>query len=161
MQKLFLFIFATMLAGQVWAYDFQSGDLCYSITSDSTAKVTYQDPGSSNNYSGIDTVAIPEKITYNGVDYAVTSIGEYAFEYCGGLTSITIPESVTNIGNSAFYDCSNLTSITIPESVTNIGNNAFSNCSNLTSIAIPESVTNIGKRAFYNCSQLKPQLHHL
>ena len=155
MQKLFLFIFATMLAGQVWAYDFQSGDLCYSITSDSTAKVTYQDPGSSNNYSGIDTVAIPEKITYNGVDYAVTSIGEYAFEYCGGLTSITIPESVTNIGNSAFYDCSNLTSITIPESVTNIGINAFSNCSNLTSIAIPESVTNIGKRAFYNCSQLK------
>ncbi len=35
----------------------------------------------------------------------VTNIGEYAFAYCGGLTSINIPASVTNIGNNAFSQC--------------------------------------------------------
>ena len=32
----------------------------------------------------------------------VTSIGRYAFEYCSGLTSVTIPYSVTEIGVGAF-----------------------------------------------------------
>ena len=42
----------------------------------------------------------------------MTSIGEYAFSYCTGLTSITIPDSVTSIGNYAFYNCTGLTNIT-------------------------------------------------
>ena len=51
----------------------------------------------------------------------VTSIGDYAFQNCSGLTNITIPDSVTSIGNNAFYYCSGLTSVTIPNSVTSIG----------------------------------------
>ena len=35
-----------------------------------------------------------------------------AFSSCSGLTNITIPDSVTNIGNGAFYYCSGLTSVT-------------------------------------------------
>ena len=35
----------------------------------------------------------------------VTSIGDYAFEGCIGLTSITIPSSVTFIGRKAFSSC--------------------------------------------------------
>jgi hypothetical protein len=42
---------------------------------------------------------------------SVTSIYDYAFDYCNGLTDITIPNSVTSIGNGAFYSCSRLTSI--------------------------------------------------
>ena len=42
----------------------------------------------------------------------VTSIGNYAFNFCSSLTSITIPSSVTSIGGSAFRICSNLTSAT-------------------------------------------------
>ena len=38
-------------------------------------------------------------------DGSVTSIRNYAFEGCTGLTNITIPDSVTNIGGNAFYCC--------------------------------------------------------
>ena len=82
---------------------------------------------------------------------SVTSIGNYAFYGCSGLTSITIPASVTSIAYSAFFGCSGLISVTIPESVTSIGNYAFRNCSGLTSVTIPESVTSIGRYAFYGC----------
>ena len=85
---------------------------------------------------------------------SVTSIGDAAFSYCYGLTSITIPNSVTSIGDEAFYYCIGLTSITIPNSVTNIGDVAFGDCSGLTSITIPNSVTNIGDVAFGDCSGL-------
>ncbi len=84
----------------------------------------------------------------------VTSIGYYAFAFCNGLTSIEIPNSVTSIGNFAFGYCSKLTSIEIPNSVTSIGNFAFSNCFGLTSIEIPNSVTSIGNEAFSYCSKL-------
>ena len=84
----------------------------------------------------------------------VASIGDYAFEYCRSLTSITIPNSVTSIGDSAFKDCRSLTSITIPNSVTSIGGYAFESCSSLTSITIPNSVTSIGDSAFKNCTSL-------
>ena len=85
---------------------------------------------------------------------SVTSIGNYAFCGCSGLTSITIPNSVTSIGNYAFWGCSGLTSITIPDSVTSIGSWAFENCTGLTSITIPNSVTSIGSYAFYGCTGL-------
>ena len=65
---------------------------------------------------------------------AVTSIGNYAFYYCIGMTSVTIPSSVTSIGNSVFTGCSDLTSVTIPSSVTSIGNYAFSKCTGLRDI---------------------------
>ena len=84
----------------------------------------------------------------------LTTIGDYAFSGCTGLTSVTIPESVTSIGDCAFSGCTGLTSVTIPNSVTSIGRNAFSGCSGLASIEIPNSVTTIGKYAFYICSGL-------
>ena len=84
----------------------------------------------------------------------LNSIGNDAFEFCSGLTSITIPESVTSIGSSAFNYCSGLTSITIPSSMTNIGSYAFDNCSGLTSITIPSSVTSIGDAAFSYCESI-------
>ena len=82
---------------------------------------------------------------------SVTSIGEEAFAYCVGLTSITIPNSVTSIGHKAFFGCDSLTSIAIPQSVTSIGEYAFAGCDGLTSITIPNRVTSIGNGAFSNC----------
>ena len=67
---------------------------------------------------------------------------------------MTIPDSVTSIGDYAFYDCRGLTSVTIGNSVTSIGDYAFSGCSGLTSVTIPDNVTSIGDYAFHNCSGL-------
>ena len=39
----------------------------------------------------------------------MTSIGDYAFEWCDGLTSVVIPGSVTSIERRAFLGCSSLT----------------------------------------------------
>jgi hypothetical protein len=66
----------------------------------------------------------------------VTTIRDFAFEFCGSLTNLTIGNSVTTIGESAFAWCTNLTSITIPNSVTSIGWFAFSACSGLTNINV-------------------------
>ena len=86
---------------------------------------------------------------------SVTTIGDYAFYNCRGLTSIEIPNSVTTIGGCAFYNCTGLTSVTIPNSVTSIGDYAFYGCRGLTSVTIGNSVTTIGREAFYYCNNLK------
>ena len=106
----------------------------------------------SNEYQG--NVVIPEEVTYMNRTRKVTSIGDYAFRECYGLTSVTIPNSVTSIGDYAFDQCSVLISITIPNSVTSIGSGAFRGCSGLTSVTIPNSVTSIGDYAFKGCSGL-------
>ncbi len=87
-------------------------------------------------------------------DGSVTSIGDSAFYYCTGLTSISIPGSVKSIGIYTFCDCAELTSINIPNSVTSIGDGAFDSCVGLTSLKIPGSVINIGFAAFSNCRGL-------
>ena len=84
----------------------------------------------------------------------LTSIGNYVFQNCKSLTSVTIPASVTSIGTQAFLSCTGLTSVTIPDSVTSIGNYAFQGCSSLTSVTIGNKVTSIGDGAFYGCSSL-------
>ena len=85
---------------------------------------------------------------------SVTSIGYQAFQDCTGLTSVTIGNSVTSIGAYAFAGCTGLTSVTIGSGVTSIGDEAFAGCTGLTSITIPDNVTSIGKRAFAYCSDL-------
>ena len=154
------------------AYDCEVDGIYYNLNkTDKTASVT------KGIYSGIysGNIIIPETIIYGFRAYSVTSIGEDAFRYSWGLTSVTIPNSVTSIGEGAFYGCSGLTSVTIPNSVTSIGGGAFygcsgltsvtfnaenctdysfSDCTNLTSLTIGDKVTIIPSSAFYGCSKL-------
>ncbi len=95
-------------------------------------------------------VIIPSN--FNGIP--VTVIGEQAFCFCEGITSIVIPDSIITISNWAFMGCDGLTSVTIPDSVTSIGEDAFQFCRQLASITIGNGVTDIGPSAFSFCDSL-------
>ncbi|MDO4743511.1 MAG: leucine-rich repeat protein, partial [bacterium] len=62
--------------------------------------------------------------------------GKVLAKYATGKTNqhYTIPNSVTSIGNYTFYSCPGLTSVTIPTSVTFIGWYAFDGCDSFTDI---------------------------
>ena len=89
------------------------------------------------------------------IPQTVTTIGEAAFLYCSGLTSIVVPNNVLSIKGAAFRDCYNLTSVTLPNTITNIDTLTFWGCHVLESIIIPRSVKSIGDYAFGRCLQLK------
>ena len=161
----------------------------YRINSDTemTVSVTYEFRSSTSGQyyyrSDAPTINIPKSVSYNGITYTVTSIETQAFQNCGAIENVIIPNTVTSIGNYAFSDCRNLKSIVIPNSVTAIGESAFSgcielsniilpnslerindntfkDCSHLASIDIPCSVTSIGKSAFYECTNLSKVIIH-
>ena len=156
--------------------EFTSEGLNYSITGTNPPTVALTRVP--ENFTAHDFVT-PSTVDYKGTTYSVTSIGEWAFNHCYGLTgSLTIGSSVTSIGYHAFNYCYNLTgSLTIGNAVESIGQNAFNNCSGFTgtltigssvtsienyafdgcsgftgSLSIPNSVTSIGSYAFQNCS---------
>ncbi|EMY3557434.1 leucine-rich repeat domain-containing protein, partial [Flavobacterium psychrophilum] len=129
---------------------FTANRIKYTVTS-STAPFTVK-VARNANFTG--AAEIPETVAYNSENYAVTAIGESAFEHCNNLTSVTIPNSATTIGKDSFVGCSGLISVTIPNSVTDIENAAFFGCIGLTSVTIPNSVTVIRRGIFSGCSGL-------
>ena len=135
------------------AYDYIVDGIYYNVNkSDKTAEVT-----KGGIYEG--SINIPESITCKGSSYSVTSIGNYAFSDCTGLTSVTIPNSVKSIGNYAFLYCTGLTSIVVDKG--NVNYDSRDNCNAIIETAtntlitgcnstiIPNSVTSIGSFAFY------------
>ena len=123
------------------------------ITTEETASVANAsdfviENGVLKDYTGNDSqVVIPS---------GVTSIGDYAFENCDSIVTVTIPNGVTNIGNYAFKGCDRLESVTISKTVERIEQQAFNACGSLTNVNIQGSgLTFIGYRAFYDCVSLQ------
>ncbi len=69
------------------------------------------------------------------------TIADYAFNGCGNLKEITIPDSVVSIGSFSFNSCSGIKNITIPKSVTSVGNCAFQTCMDLENISVADGNT--------------------
>ncbi len=92
---------------------------------------------------------------------SITSIGDYAFEYCTSLTSVIIHKDVTSIGLYAFSGCTNLETIVVEEG--NARYHTAGNCLIETApkiliagcknsvIPTDNSVTSIAAHAFENC----------
>ena len=84
---------------------------------------------------------------------SVTSIGDYAFQNCSGLTSIEIPNSVTSIGANAFSGCTNITSLDL--NCKTIGNWFGDSKTRIKSVTIGKGVKSIDENVFEGCTGLK------
>lgn len=133
------------------AYDFEVDGIYYNVPDLSTleCEVTFGD----NKYGG--GTNIPSTVTFNSKTFTVKKIGKQAFQFCQGLTLVSIPNSVTSIGDEAFMGCSALRNIKIPDSVLSIGNKAFEYNTSLETVSIGNSVTRIGDDAFAYCTSLR------
>ncbi len=103
-------------------------------------------------------VTIPASVAFGGHNFSVTSIGDYAFNNCDDLVTVTFAEGsqLRSIGDYAFNNCDDLVTVTFAEGsqLRSIGEYAFKDCSSLTSIDLPASVTSIGREAFEECKNL-------
>lgn len=75
------------------------------------------------------------------------TIGEYAFQLCPELTTVTLEEGVETLLDGAFRECHKLTSISLPESLQTIDANVFLE-DPLTTLHIPANVSSIAGSAF-------------
>ncbi len=135
-----------------------------------------------NSYNGGGTeVEVPERFTAeDGLEYTVVGFGQgwgsplaygdsirsvklpatlrfisdAAFQSCGALETVEIPEAVDSIGESAFYYCTRLRQVTLPPNLKMLANNVFRGCSSLSGIELPASVVSIGNYTFADCDAL-------
>ncbi len=160
MKKLLLLCLTALCALTAWAYDFydETSGIYYNFLEDgSSVAVTWGGSSATASdgtpeYTG--NFIVPETVEHEGVEYAITTIGDHAFYSCA-ITGLTMFNNITSIEDDAFHYCRNLTTITIPSSVTSIGSNAFNACSGLTSITFPESVTQIEEGTCNSCTSLE------
>jgi hypothetical protein len=148
-----------------------------------------------NNYSSIDGVVFNKDKTaliycpqgragsYT-IPAGVISIGDWAFEDCSALTSLSLPVELAAMFTKNSKGCSNLavvltgtgplpayafvrelignyhikntslTSVTVGDGITSIGARAFMGCSSLTSAIIGDGVTSMGDYVFWGCASL-------
>ena len=101
-------------------------------------------------------------------EYSVTKIGDYAFEECTSLVSVTVPAGITVIGDGAFWDCTSLENINVSAdntAYTSVDGVLFSkDMTDLlqypignarTEYAIPDGVINVSNYLFWGCTTLK------
>lgn len=99
----------SMTGSDAETYTVQQGDFQYTLLEDRTAIV--------NDYIGsASEVTIPNRITYGGTSYTVTSVSINAFYGCYTVKKVTLPSTLQSIGESAFHNCVNLETITISSS---------------------------------------------
>lgn len=156
LRSLWLVVVMLLSATTMWAKvneTFSDNVIMYKITSENPIKEVTVDVY--NGDASISEFKIPATVTYNDVEYSVTSISANAFQDASALTSVTIPSSVKTIGKLAFRGCSNLIGINIPKGVTTIGQGAFNGCSSLEWVSIGKDVTSIARDAFKGCVKVE------
>ncbi len=150
------------------------------VVDDKSYTVTQIGDGAFSGCSELESVTIPETVSYifsnafqdckglksisvdPGNEYFTMSDGAMydknltTLHFClPTVTDIVIPNTVTTIASDAFVNNRKvLKSVKLSNSLTSIKNWTFQGCSVLTSIVIPKSVTYIGDFAFYGCNRL-------
>ena len=110
-----------------YAYDFKVGDLCYAVLNYEEVAVVGENYAPAYYYLPA-SLEIPSKVVYSGNTYTVTEIGNYAFQACEMLESVTIPNTVKKVGIYAFAACTKLLNISFPESLEDVMGGALYEC---------------------------------
>lgn len=110
---------------------------CYGLNSIVIPKsVTEIGEGAFRYCSGLTSVIVEnDNIKYDSRNNSNAIIETATNKLLFGCNNTTIPNSVSSIGNYAFADCSGLTTVTIPNWIS-IGAYAFEGCSGLTSLSL-------------------------
>ncbi len=82
-------------------------------------------------------------------------IFSFAFEYCGALESVKVPDGVIEIGSNAFGYCSSLKSVKLPNTVLNLPSHLFYECISLVSAELPTQIKSVSEYCFYGCEALE------
>jgi hypothetical protein len=167
MRKMYLMVVTVLLPMIVYADSVEIDGIYYNLINKIKEAEVLSRPAGDGPYFG--DIIIPEIVTYEGVDYIVTSIGDNAFStsYWGSdkdLISVSIPKSIKHIGESAFWGTQKLEKVNIVDlnawidiDFTNnysnplgSGDNTFLylNGEKLSNIVIPDGVKTIRKYAF-------------
>ena len=171
--RIFVAVLLLTVSTISWANGTKINGIYYVLDSSSkTASVTYT--GTTSDYNPSSTaytgsITIPSTVTYNSITYSVTRIGEYAFQSCNELTSITIPETIISIGDGVFSGCTSLEAVNITDLAAWCGisfvtgpdyngsnplqyaHHLFIDGEEIKDLVIPSNVTRIGGRAFDGC----------
>ena len=150
MKKFLLIIVLTFLGlglnaqniGDNTIINYDGYSITYTITSENPAECEVT---KITNPATETSITIPTAVTIEGTEFIVTSIRDFAAQFCNKITSIKFEEDtqIRLIDNMCFSYCANLTSLEIPSSVTTIGIGVFYN-TKIESIEIPKNVTSIG-----------------
>jgi hypothetical protein len=85
----------------------------------------------------------------------ISTLQNYALDYCINLTKITIPTLVNSLGTYCFRNCYSLPFIITPYLATLVNVGVFQNCYSLSNIILSAGIEKIGNSAISNNFSLK------
>ncbi len=107
------------------------------------------------NYKNLPAdLVIPEKVTFDELEYPVMGINPRAFKGCTQLRTVQLMSNMSSINAEAFMGCTSLESINLKKGLMDIGERAFQDCA-LTSLDLPSSTDEIGVNAFKGCTKIE------
>ena len=112
-----------------------------------------KNPADTLFYTG--DIVIPEKITYEGVEYTVVATAANSFVDCKDVTSVQLPATCVTIARNTFKGCSSLTKSPIPETAISVGSGVFNGCTSLEEVILVPGWNKPVSEEFANCPNLK------
>ena len=89
------------------------------------------------------------------INPGITIIGNYFFQNCKVLETVSLPDTLQEIRGYSFWGCVSLKRFDVPNSVHTIGNWFLQGCDALEEVTLPDTLTELPERTFWNSTALK------